>query len=46
MTKITENEIELFAIELLEQQGFEYRYTLSVKYITSTSTRSLSHGHR
>ena len=26
MTKITENEIELFAIELLEKQGFEYIY--------------------
>ena len=24
--KITENEIELFAIELLEKQGFEYIY--------------------
>ena len=24
MTKITENEIELFAIELLDKQGFEY----------------------
>ena len=27
MTKITENEIEFFAIELLEKQGFEYIYT-------------------
>jgi len=26
MTKITENEIELFAIELLEKQGFDYIY--------------------
>jgi type I restriction enzyme R subunit len=26
MTKITENDIELFAIELLEKQGFEYVY--------------------
>ena len=26
MTKITENEIELFAIELLEKQGSEYIY--------------------
>lgn len=26
MTKITENDIELFAIELLEKQGFEYIY--------------------
>ncbi len=26
MNKITENEIELFAIELLEKQGFEYIY--------------------
>ena len=26
MTKITENEIELFAIELLESHDFEYIY--------------------
>ena len=30
MTKITENEIELFAIELLEKQGFDYIYTLNI----------------
>ena len=26
MTKITESEIEKFAIELLEKQGYEYLY--------------------
>lgn len=26
MTKITENEIETFCIELLEKQGYEYIY--------------------
>jgi len=31
MNKITENEIELFAIELLEKQGFEYIYAPSIK---------------
>ena len=46
MTKITENEIELFTIKLLEKQGFEYIYALSIEYITSTSTRSLTHGYR
>jgi len=30
MTKITENEIELFAIELLEKQGFEYIYAPNI----------------
>ena len=30
MTKITENEIELFAIELLEKLGFEYIYAPNV----------------
>lgn len=30
MTKITENEIELFSIELLEKLGFEYIYTLNI----------------
>ena len=30
MTKITENEIELFAIELLEKLGFEYIYAPSI----------------
>jgi len=28
--KITENEIELFAIELLEKQGFEYIYAPNI----------------
>ncbi|MEA3330294.1 MAG: hypothetical protein U9Q29_01195 [Campylobacterota bacterium] len=30
MTKITENEIELFAIELLEKQGIEYIYAPNI----------------
>ena len=30
MTKITENKIELFAIELLEKQGFEYVYAPNI----------------
>jgi len=30
MTKITENEIELFAIELLEKLEFEYIYALNI----------------
>jgi type I restriction enzyme R subunit len=30
MNKITENEIELFAIELLEKQGFEYIYAPNI----------------
>ena len=30
MNKITENEIELFAIKLLEQQGFEYIYAPNI----------------
>lgn len=30
MNKITENEIELFTIELLEKQGFEYIYAPSI----------------
>jgi type I restriction enzyme R subunit len=30
MTKITENEIEFFAIEILEKQGFEYIYAPSI----------------
>jgi len=30
MTKITENEIELFAIELLEKQGFNYIYAPNI----------------
>jgi len=32
MTKITENEIELFAIELLEKQGFEYIYAPNIAH--------------
>ena len=34
--KITENEIEHFAIELLEKQGFSYVYTLSIAPDTET----------
>ena len=30
MTKITENEIELFAIELLEKQGYDYIYAPNI----------------
>jgi len=30
MIKITENQIKLFAIELLESLGFEYIYTSNV----------------
>jgi len=33
MTKRTENEIELFAIELLEKQGFEYIYALDIEFV-------------
>ncbi len=30
MTKITESEIEKFAIELLEKQGYQYIYASSI----------------
>ncbi|MDO9528110.1 MAG: hypothetical protein Q7J27_03015 [Syntrophales bacterium] len=30
MSKITESEIEKFAIELLEKQGYQYIYALSI----------------
>jgi type I restriction enzyme R subunit len=39
MTKITENEIELFAIELLERQGFEYIYAPSIAPDSQTPVR-------
>ncbi|WP_331774138.1 type I restriction endonuclease subunit R [Sulfurospirillum sp. 1612] len=39
MTKITENEIELFAIELLEKQGFEYIYAPSIAPDSDTPMR-------
>ena len=32
MNKITENEIEFFAIELLGKQGFKYIYYTEVSY--------------
>ena len=37
MTKITENEIELFAIELLAKQSFEYIYAPNI----APNTKSL-----
>ncbi len=37
--KITENEIELFAIELLEKQGFEYIYAPSIAPDSDTPMR-------
>lgn len=39
MTKITENEIELFAIELLEKQGFEYIYAPNIAPDSETPMR-------
>jgi len=37
--KITENEIELFAIELLEKQGFEYIYAPNIAPDSQTPMR-------
>lgn len=39
MTKITENEIELFAISLLEKQGFEYIYAPNIAPDSDTPLR-------
>ncbi|MCK9454752.1 type I restriction endonuclease subunit R [Sulfurimonas sp.] len=39
MTKITENEIELFAIKLLEKQGFEYIYAPNIAPDSETPLR-------
>lgn len=39
MTKITENEIELFAIELLEKLGFEYIYAPNIAPDSQTPMR-------
>jgi len=39
MTKITENEIELFAIELLEKLGFEYIYAPNIAPDSDTPMR-------
>ncbi len=39
MNKITENEIELFAIELLEKQGFEYIYAPNIAADSDTPMR-------
>ena len=39
MTKITENEIELFAIELLEKLGFEYIYAPNIAPDSETPMR-------
>jgi len=41
MTKITENEIELFAIELLEKQCFEYLYVPNIAPNKKTLTRNI-----
>ncbi len=38
-SKITENEIELFAIELLEKQGFEYIYAPNIAPDSDTPMR-------
>lgn len=40
MGKITENEIELLAIELLEKQGFEYIYGPDVSYDSDNPMRN------
>ena len=40
MTKITENEIELFAIELLEKQGFKYIYAPNIAPDSETPMRA------
>jgi len=39
MTKITENEIELFAIELLEKQGYNYIYAPNIAPDSDTPLR-------
>ena len=44
MTKITENEIELFAIELLEKQGFEYIYAPNIAPDSDTPMRDVNRG--
>ncbi len=40
MTKITENEIEEFAIELLEKQGYQYLYGPDIAPDSDSSLRS------
>ena len=44
MTKITENERELFTIELLKKQ--DYNYKSNIINIANKPTRSLSYEHR
>jgi type I restriction enzyme R subunit len=39
MTKITESEIERFAIELLEKQGYQYIYAPSIAPDSDTPER-------
>jgi type I restriction enzyme R subunit len=39
MDKITENEIELFTIELLEKQGFDYIYAPDIAPDSTTPMR-------
>ena len=39
MIKITENEIELFAIELLEKQGCDYIYAPNIASDSETPMR-------
>jgi len=39
MTKITEYEIEKFAIELLEKQGYQYIYAPSIVPISKPTGR-------
>ena len=41
MTKITESEIEKFAIELLEKSGFQYIYAPSIALSSKTPTRNI-----
>ena len=41
MTKITENKIELFAIEFLEKQGFKYIYATNIAPNNKTFTRNI-----
>ncbi len=41
ISKITENEIELFVIVLLEKQGFEYIYAPNIANNYKTFTRNI-----
>lgn len=45
MTEITENEIELFAVELLKKQAFKYTYTTNIA-LNINKFRRKSHEYR